>query len=165
MARSINSKCLTCSRLSVSEAREIHGPRGDGCWNEKTCHRRRSHYRHRGDNNSRRRSLKKGHQTIAIAAETPPVAYLYLYREKRKDALLHAIAVSVWQGSEKILEIEPMHCAGMRNQQVNQYLQAIQLQLDDRFGIRKFESVLRLEPAECPIQNCPLTTLPGKNGA
>lgn len=143
----------------------MHGPDGDGCWNEKTCHRRRSHYRHRGDNNSRRRSVRMVHTTIAVEVETNPVAYLYLYREKRQDAPLHAIAVSVWQGTEKTLEIEPIHCAGMRNQQVNQYLQKIQLQLDDRFGIKKFESVLRLEPTECPIQNCPLTIHPGKNGA
>lgn len=103
--------------------------------------------------------------TLAVEVETIPVAYLYLYREKRQDAPLHAIAASVWQGSEKTLEIEPIHCAGMRNQQVNQYLQKIQLQLDARFGIKKFESVLRLEPAECPIENCPLTSHPGENGA
>ncbi len=165
MARSINPKCLACSRLSAPEAKQIHGPEGDGCWNEKTCHRRRSHYRHRGDNNLRRRSVKIAPPTFGIDVETPLVAYLYLYREKRQDAPLHAIAASVWQGSEKKLEIEPIHCAGMRNQQVNQYLQKIQLELDAQFGIKKFESVLRLEPVECPIENCPLKIHPGNDGA
>lgn len=156
MARSINQKCLACSRLSPSEAKAIHGPDGDGCWSEKICYRRRSHYRHQRVNNARRRSVKVVHSTIAVEVETNPVAYLYFYREKHQDSPLHAIAVSVWKDSEKIQEIEPIHCAGMRNRHVSQYLQKIQLQLEAHFGIKKFESVVRLEPAECPIKNCPL---------
>jgi len=85
-----------------------------------------------------------------------PVAYLYLYRPKRQDAPLHAIAISVWEGNQQILEVEPIHCAGMRNQQIQRYLMEVLEKLNQRYGITKFEPEIRLEPLECPIPDCPL---------
>ena len=166
MPRRIDSKCLDCTQLSTAEAREQHGPEGEGCWVESRCHRRRSHYRHRRDNNASRRShyqQVRQQQAAAIAPETleiplnlKPVAYLYLYRQKRQDAPLHAIAVSVWQGNQQILQVKPIHCAGMRNQQIQGYLMEVLKALKEQFGIIKFEPEIRLEPAECPLDPCPL---------
>ena len=74
-------------------------------------------YGNRRDNNAKRRtaSAKPPVEALNIAAAVPPVAYLYLYRERPKDSPLHAIAISVWRGSEKILEVSPIHCGGLRN--------------------------------------------------
>jgi hypothetical protein len=164
--RRINRKCLDCAQLSVTEARQLHGDEGDGCWNESLCHRRRSHYRNRRDKNAARRSAYRQEveqqradgdpETLSIPITLKPVAYLYLYRQKRQDAPLHAIAVSVWQGDQRLLEVEPIHCAGMRNQQIQKYLVDVLKNLQPRFGITKFEPEIRLEPIECPIKNCPL---------
>lgn len=85
-----------------------------------------------------------------------PVAYLYLYRQKRQDAPLHAISISVWQGNQRVLEVDPIHCAGMRNQKIQTYLTDVIKTLRERYGITKFEPEIRLEPTECPIKNCPL---------
>lgn len=85
-----------------------------------------------------------------------PVAYLYLYRQKRQESPLHALAVSVWQGEQQLLEVTPIHCAGLRNQQIQSYLVDVLKTLQQRFGITKFEPEIRMEPAECPIQPCPL---------
>ncbi|MDB9526482.1 hypothetical protein PN498_10820 [Oscillatoria sp. CS-180] len=166
MPRRIDPKCLDCTQLSTAEAREQHGPQGDNCWVESRCHRKRSHYRNRRDNNAARRShynQERQQQKDATAPETltfplaiKPVAYLYLYRQKRQDAPLHAIAVSVWEGSKRVLEVEPIHCAGMRNQQIQRYLMDVLKTLRERFGITKFEPEIRLEPTECPIVPCPL---------
>ncbi|NEP19398.1 MAG: hypothetical protein F6J97_21315 [Leptolyngbya sp. SIO4C1] len=162
MPRKIDKKCLACVQLSPDQARVAHGPDGDGCWDERRCHRRRSHYRKRRDINEKRRvdyarsREQTSVETISIEVETAPLAYLYLYREKRKDAPLHAIAVSVWQDSQKVLEIEPIHCSGMRNRQIQRYLERALQQLNQRFGITKFEPDIRLEPVECPIADCPL---------
>lgn len=166
MPRRINPKCLQCAQLSVSEARQVHGADGDGCWDEKVCHRRRSHYRNRRDINASRRSLyrqevqqqraESAPEAISIAIDLKPVAYLYLYRQKRQDAPLHAIAISVWQGNQRLLEVAPIHCAGMRNQQIQRYLMDVLSTLRDRYGITKFEPEIRLEPTECPIEICPL---------
>lgn len=166
MPRRVNPKCLACAQLSAAEARRLHGPTGDDCWSELRCPRRRSHYRHRRDNNASRRSqyrlqvgerqAKSSVETLEVELSLPPVAYLYLYREKRQDAPLHAISASVWQGDQKLLEVKPIHCAGLRNQQIQSYLREILAQLKTRFGIRKFEPEIRLDPIACPIPNCAL---------
>ena len=162
MARHVNLKCLECAQFSVIEARQRHGLEGDGCWDESRCHRRRSHYRNRRDNNASRRSqyqLGKSTnvpETLTVPLTLKPVAYLYLHRQKRQDAPLHAIAISVWEGNQLVLEVEPIHCAGMRNQQIQSYLMEVLKTLRERFGITKFEPEIRLEPTECPIQPCPL---------
>ncbi len=166
MPRRISQKCLDCTQLSVTEARQIHGPEGDNCWDEKRCHRRRSHYRHRRDINAARRSVyrtevqqqlvESAPATLTVPITLKPVAYLYLYRQKRQDAPLHALAVSVWQGDQRLLEVTPIHCAGLRNQQIQSYLMDILKTLREQYGITKFEPEIRLEPTECPIQPCPL---------
>ena len=164
--RHIDPKCLDCAQLSVADARQQHGAEGDNCWVESRCHRKRSHYRHHRDNNAARRSVyqhetQQKHQatapeTLTVPLTLKPVAYLYLYRQKRQDAPLHAIAVSVWEGNQQLLEIEPIHCAGMRNQQIQSYLMEVLSTLRQRYGIIKFEPEIRLEPSECPIEQCPL---------
>ncbi|MDB9529568.1 hypothetical protein PN498_26495 [Oscillatoria sp. CS-180] len=162
MPRRIDPKCLDCAQLSVAEARQQHGPEGDGCWDESRCHRRRSHYRNRRDNNASRRSLYQQRQctrkpeTLVVPVALKPVAYLYLYRQKRQDAPLHAIAVSVWKGDQQVLQVKPIHCAGMRNQQIQGYLTDVLKTLREQFGITKFEPEIRMEPTECPIRPCPL---------
>lgn len=95
-------------------------------------------------------------EVIVIKPDLEPVAYLYLYRETRKDAPLHALAISVWEGKEKLIEIAPIHCSGLRNRQIQSYLQKSLNYLQARYGIKKFEPEIRLEPVECPIQPCPL---------
>ncbi|NEQ32307.1 MAG: hypothetical protein F6K04_15110 [Leptolyngbya sp. SIO4C5] len=169
MPRRINPKCLACAQLSATVAQQQHGPDGDSCWDEKVCPRRRSHYRHRRDNNSKRRAQYREQVAQAeakvltemeIPLSLPPVAYLYLYREKRKDAPLHALAAAVWQGDVKVLDVKPIHCAGLRNRQIQAYLTQVLARLGDRYGITKFEPKIRLEPTECPIANCALRHSP-----
>jgi hypothetical protein len=95
-------------------------------------------------------------EEVSFSIDLKPVAYLYLYRQKRQDAPLHAISVSVWQGNQRLLEVTPVHCAGMRNQQIQRYLMDVLATLRDRYDITKFEPEIRLEPSECPIEACPL---------
>jgi hypothetical protein len=173
MARSINPKCLACSQLPVEAAKQLHGEAGDGCWNDRVCHRRRSHYLNRDDNNQKRRgqyTQKKAEvailsrsckpKSLVVTPEIPPtvpaIALIYLYREKRKDAHLHAVAISVWQGDQKLEQFQPTHCMGMTNMQVRQYLQGILQELNQRYGIREFEPEIYRDPSLCPIVPCPL---------
>jgi hypothetical protein len=167
MARKIQQKCLDCSRLGQAEAIALHGPgTRTGCWNKKTCPRMRSHYRHRLQNNAKQRggyrAAKTAGQTVEVSEEifipvqAPPVALLYLFREDRQDAHLHAISVAVWQGNQKLAEVAPVHCLGMTNRGVNEYLRNVLGVVGDKFGITEFEPPIRMEPMECPLQDCPL---------
>ncbi|KAI9129190.1 hypothetical protein [Acaryochloris sp. CCMEE 5410] len=161
-----NPKCLACLNYSRTEAKRVHGPQGDGCWKDNTCDRKRSHYRHRKENNAKRKGEyaeqnpktkpAETTETLSIPVQAPPVALLYLYKEKPKDAHLHALAISVWQGSEKLAEIEAVHCMGMTNTQVRHYLNNVLKVLRDRFGITEYEPPIRMEPTECEIPECPL---------
>jgi len=172
--RSLNLKCLECSRLTIEQAIEQQGESGDGCWNPDVCHRRRSHYRNRPDVNAKRRGQRAAEQQLKqltqlaqlatadqvdIVPKTPPVALLYLYREDRPNAHLHAIAISVWQGDQKLASIPPKHCMGMANRYVRQYLLEVLATLEEKYGIREFEPEILMHPRECPINPCPLRGL------
>ena len=167
MPRRVNKKCVACAQLNAAQARQLHGEKGDGCWHEKRCPRRRSHYRHRQTLNEKRRLQSKrvsddvsagAVETVSLpVAETSlPYANLYIWREKRKDAPIHAIAMSVFQNNSKVLEVAPIHCAGYRKRQLETYVQqGVMGYLKARFGITFFADEIRLEPIECSIAGCP----------
>lgn len=165
MPRKIDKKCLKCAQLSASQAQQLHGPKGDGCWHEKRCPRKRSHYRHRPVLNEQRRlhyqqttDADSAVETVSlsVAEASVPYANLYIWREKRKDAPIHAIAASVFQDGSKVLEVKPIHCAGYRKRQLEHYVQKeVMSYLNARFGITFFADEIRLEPIECPIAECP----------
>jgi len=169
MPRRVNKKCIECAQLSAAQARQLHGKQGDDCWREKRCPRRRSHYRHRQVLNEQRRlqyqqqvagavSEKGAVETVSlpVAGESLPCANLYIWREKRKDAPIHAISVSVFQDNSKVLEVALIHCAGYRKRQLERYIQKdVMSYLTARFGITFFADEIRLEPMECPIKGCP----------
>ena len=169
MPRRIDKKCVECAQLSAATAQQMHGKEGDGCWNDKRCRRRRSHYRNRRELNEKRRSRYRqqvsagepaGDQvetvSLSVAEESAPYANLYIWREKRKDAPIHAIGVSVFDKGAKVLEVAPIHCAGYRKRQLEQYVQKkVMPYLNARYGITFFADEIRLEPMECPIEGCP----------
>jgi hypothetical protein len=169
MARRVNKKCIECAQLTAVQAQQLHGKEGDGCWHEKRCPRRRSHYRNRRALNEQRR-LQYQQQVSGAASDegrvetvslpvsetSAPYANLYIWREKRKDAPIHAIAASVFQNGSKVLEVAPIHCAGYRKRQLENYVQQkVMPYLNARFGITFFADEIRLEPIECPIAECP----------
>ena len=160
MARRVNKKCLYCAGLDIEMAREIHGDSGDGCWNPKICHRRRSHYRHRAENNAKRRQAGKSEeipQLISVTVEQPIIAMVTLYKEERKDAPLHAVSASVWQGDRQLAVVEAVHCLGWTPKQVRSYLERVLVKLNESYGIDNFAQMLNKQPHECPIEACRLT--------
>lgn len=172
MARKLNKVCQHCASLSVEEAIALHGEAGDNCWNPEVCHRRRSHYRHRDDNNAIRRRLRKQSQQVAsrqlgepleiTLPEVPiaPAAVLVLYRQQ-SDTPVHAVAAEVWQGSQKVAEIKPVHCMGMRADRVSAYIKSMLASLNQQFAVSRFEDVIKEIPVDrCPIENCPLKSPP-----
>lgn len=183
MPRRVNKKCLQCALLGVEDAIVQHGAAGDNCWNPENvngwgydCHRRRSHYRHRADNNAIRRRLRRtaggraqasstseliqtASEPIHISApaiQSVPAAVLVLYRQG-KDTPVHAIAAEIWQGNRKIATVEAFHCMGMRGDKVTASIKELLSSLHEQFGISKFEDVIKEVPvAQCPISNCPM---------
>lgn len=186
MARKVNKKCQHCATLSAEEAIALHGIDGDHCWNPDdirqlgyNCHRRRNHYRNREDDNRNRRRMRKlashpagmgkAHANTVLAGEEmqliippPPIilaAVLVLYRN-HKDAPVHAVAAEIWQGDRKVGEMKPIHCMGMRGDQVATYLQQVLTTLRESYGVSRFEDVVKEIPVQqCPIEACPISSL------
>jgi len=165
--------------LDVEAAISLHGATGDNCWNPENvngwgydCHRRRSHYRHRANNNAiRRRKRRSGNhlpeamtdftpvEPMVLASPqlvAPPAAVLVLYRQG-KDSPVHAVAAEVWRGSQQVAVMEAIHCMGMRGDKVAAYIRELLASLHEQFGVSKFEDVIKELPVDqCPIKNCPL---------
>jgi hypothetical protein len=91
---------------------------------------------------------------------SPPVpkvlsAVLVLYRQKA-DSPVHAVGAEVWQGDSKVAGIAPVHCMGMRGDQLGEYIREMLQLLNEQFGIQRFEDVVKELPVNrCPISPCP----------
>ncbi|HIK56395.1 MAG TPA: hypothetical protein IGS37_14695 [Synechococcales cyanobacterium M55_K2018_004] len=100
-----------------------------------------------------------------VALDLPPVplpyaAVLVLYRQ-HKDAPVHAIGAEIWQGKVKVLNIQPIHCMGMRGNEVTAYIQTMLAELHQHFKVSRFEDVIK----ELPVHDCPLVPCPLKAAA
>ncbi len=151
-SRKIPDKCVRCGALSALQAKTLHS---DTCWDSKVCPSRRSYVRHRDRRNSQR-SRKRDSDLKTLNVELLPsitYAILILYRGTG-DSPVHGIAVEVWQDQEKIAQVAPIHCFQMLPSQVHSYVQKLLDLLGKHYGIKKFVSLVRLDPNLCPIQDC-----------
>jgi len=174
MARAESEKCRLCAKLTSQEAQQRHGIEGDGCWDEKYCHNRRSYYRHRGVRNHVRKQRRRGQQmeqnvsgaevvgservvTLKIPAPAIPAAVVHWYRET-KDSPLHALGVELWVGNDRTAQIEPVHCLGLTEMHIKTLLVRILDAFSEHCGMKveRFRSAVELHPLNCPIRPCPL---------
>lgn len=153
----IPDKCTRCAALNATQAKALHGDEGDRCWDSAVCPSRRSYIRHRDRRNQARRH-KRYEQVQQLEAPTealPQVTYavLVVYREPG-DSPVHAIAAEVWQGQEKVAQVPAIHCVQMVPSQVHRYIEKLLELLKQNYGIKKFASLVRLDPYQCPIADC-----------
>lgn len=161
MAKTLPEKCCKCAMLSAEQAQKLHGEAGDGCWNPSVCYSRRSYARNRGRINQTRSRKRKEAGLKEIQVEFEPLnqlvfGVLVVYRSAGTDTPVHAIAAEIWQGQEKVAIVPPVHCAGMVPSQVHTYVGKMLNVLEERYGIKKFASLTRLDPNLCSIRPCPL---------
>ncbi|MDZ4878240.1 MAG: hypothetical protein CLLPBCKN_007675 [Chroococcidiopsis cubana SAG 39.79] len=158
-ARSVPLKCQKCAMLDAAQAQVLHGTQGDGCWNPKVCYSRRSYARHRDRKNQQRNRQR---QEVVIELLPPEIetfqelyyAVLVVYRESAAESVVHAISAQVWQGQIMVALVPPIHCVGMVPSQIHRYVKKLLELLENKYGIRKFASLERLDPQLCPIRPC-----------
>jgi hypothetical protein len=168
MARPDSDKCRLCAKLSVQDAQQRHGPEGDGCWDAKYCHNRRSYYRHRGLRNHLRKQRRQTESPapqqdktsvveLHLPAPAVPAAVVHWYRET-KDSPLHALGAELWMGNDRVAKISPVHCLGLTELQVKALLLRILEEFTQHSGLKieRFRSAVELHPLNCPIRPCPL---------
>ena len=167
MPRLASEKCRLCSKLSPAQAQQLHGVAGDGCWEAKRCHDRRSYYRHQGVKNYNRKQRRQQQPqeavesihvvTLSIPVPATPAAVAHWYRET-KTSPLHALGAELWIGNDRVAKIEPVHCLGLTELQIKTLLVRILDGFSQHSGIKieRFRSSVELNPLNCPIHPCPL---------
>ena len=116
MPKKVGHNCFQCSKLSTAEAQT------KPCWEAARCPNRRHYQRNKARISQQRkqsRPVESGNVPRTISIESPigTAVSIIFYRE-RQDAPVHALAAEVWQGTEKVLKVEPMHCLGLSPAQV-----------------------------------------------
>jgi hypothetical protein len=171
MPRVPNEKCRLCSKLSDEQAKRLHGTEGDRCWVGQPCHDRRSYYRHREAKNYRRRQQRQTQQqatehildgsspviTLHVPAPAVPAAVALWYRET-KTSLLHAVGAELWLGDTRAARVEPVHCLGLTESQIEALLRQFLVEFSKcaQVEIKRFRASVELNPQNCPIRPCPL---------
>ncbi|MEX0272287.1 hypothetical protein AB3R30_24530 [Leptolyngbyaceae cyanobacterium UHCC 1019] len=112
--------------------------------------------------NARKPNLPVLNQSVKVVEVNPPLpptapaAILVLYRQS-PNTPVHAVAAEVWKGSQKIAEVKPVHCMGMRADKVAEYIKQLLTSLNQQFAVTKFEDVVKEVPVQhCPVIPCPL---------
>ena len=157
-----SDKCRLCSKLSLEQALQKHGPEGTSCWSGEPCHKRRTYYKNRECYNRSRRikySVDKEAvtQLKGISIPTIPAVVVYFYR-KRKDDPLHAIHADLWVGQQKRASYPPVHTLGWTERQVRDYLRETVSSFSQEYEVQisGIAATVELDPYQCPIPACPL---------
>jgi len=171
MARPAKETCRLCSKLTPQEARLKHGAEGDGCWDDKHCHNRRSYYLNRPVRNYNRKqrrhqqqvqqqsALDLNSQVVTLDIPTPaiPAVIAHWYRET-KNSPLHALGAELWIGNHRVAKIQPVHCLGLTEIQIKTLLLRILDGFSNHCGLKvdRFRSSVELHPLNCPLRPCSL---------
>ncbi|MBD2214386.1 hypothetical protein H6G27_31690 [Nostoc linckia FACHB-104] len=150
MPKPLNPKCQLCASLPTAKAKVLHGTQGDGCWNPKVCHNRRSFYRSRTEDNS-------GIDSIAVEPPATYFAVLYLYKESG-DKPLHALGAELWLGQQPICRLESIHCFGLTAGKIRSYTDKVLQAFAKEYGVSlyQYKDMFEISPDHCPVRPCPL---------
>ena len=157
-----SDKCRLCSKLSLEQVLQKHGPEGTNCWSGEPCHKRRTYYKNRERYNRSRRikynvDKESATQLKGISIPTIPAVVIYFYR-KRKDDPLHAIRADLWVGQQKRASYPPVHTLGWTERQVRDYLREAVSSFSREHGVQisGIAATVELDPYQCPLAACPL---------
>ncbi|AFY97203.1 hypothetical protein [Chamaesiphon minutus] len=156
MPKKVGHNCFQCSKLSTAEAG------AKPCWDAVRCPNRRHYQRNKARISQQRkqsRPVESAGDVLRTIAIEPPIgtAVSIIFYRERQDAPVHAIAAEVWQGTQKVLKVEPMHCMGLTPVQVVGVMTEILKACSSELGVEltKFTSKVELHPSQCPISSCP----------
>jgi hypothetical protein len=157
-----SDKCRQCSKLSLEQALEKHGPDGTGCWNGEPCHKRRTYYKNRDRYNRDRRLKYMGDKHSSalldgIDIPTIPAVVIHFYRQ-RKDEPLHALGIELWIGQQRKASLQPVHTMGWTEGQVKGYIKDAITQFSHKYEVQitGVAASIELSPNLCPLLPCPL---------
>ena len=162
MPSQARERCRLCSKLSLEQALQKHGPEGTGCWEGEPCHKRRTYYKNRERYNRSRRikyneELEEATQLKGVSIPSIPAVVIYFYRQRKNDQL-HAIRADLWVGQQKKTTYPIVHTLGWTERQVKDYIRLAVSSFSEEYGVEisGIAATVELDPQTCPLLNCPL---------
>lgn len=161
MPRKKNALCQRCAAESLEFAQ------AQPCWSSKTCRAKRSYYKHRPQNLSKKRTRQRGLKAQARGAQgaqaqavvvelpllghaEPPEVSMVFYRD-RADGPIHAIEFCVTHKGELVKKVKPKHLKGVPQRQLRNHIKQVIGVLKAEFG-----DELLVSEARQPVKLCPL---------
>ncbi len=149
MGRKPNPTCLYCALnyRTEAEAKEKHPE----CYVEHNCRVKRYRLRNSGKVNAKRRSYTAKAKGIKTIEPILPEAYraeLEIYG--KENQFVHAIALKIYQGNKLSHQMLPQHVCGLRQPELEEYIQKLLAYLETEYGIDCYGLIYWLNPIDCP---------------
>jgi hypothetical protein len=167
MGRKANPKCVYCAKnyRTEDEAKEKNAE----CYVGHNCRIKRGRLRNPGKVNAKRRAyaarkkaMKCGlggnpheqlHQEgITTIEPILPEAYraeLEIYG--KENQYVHAIALKIYQGNKLSHQMLPQHTQGLRQPELEAYIQKLLFHLETEYGIDCFGLIYWVNKDDCPV--------------
>jgi hypothetical protein len=149
MGRKANPTCVYCAKnyRTEDEALEKHPE----CYIGHNCRIKRGRLRKKSQVNAKRRQNAARKKGITAIEPILPEAYraeLEIYG--RENQSVHAIALKIYQGNKLSYQMLPQHTQGLRQAELQDYIQKLVAYLEVEFGVDCFGLVYWVNPDDCP---------------
>jgi len=149
MGRKPNLTCLYCAKnyRTEDEAKEKHPE----CYIGHNCRIKRGRLRNPGKVNAKRRqnsARKKG--VITLEAVLPEAYRAELEIYGKENQFVHSVALKIYQGNKLSHQMLPQHTQGLRQPELQDYIEKLMAHLGNEFGINCLGLIYWVNPSDCP---------------
>jgi len=121
------------------------------CYVGHNCRIKRGRLRNPGKVNAKRRAYAARKKGITTTEPILPEAYraeLELYG--KENQYVHSVALKIYQGNKLSHQMLPQHTQGLRQPELEAYIQKLLSYLETEYGIDCFGLIYWLDPNDCP---------------
>ncbi len=149
MPRIADAKCVYCANhyREESSAESKHPE----CYVRAKCRTKRYRLRNPNKVNAKRRQNNARKLGITTIEPILPEAYraeLEIYG--KENQLVHSVALKIYQGNKLSHQMLPQHTQGLRQPELEAYIQKLLNYLETEYGVDCFGLIYWLNPADCP---------------
>ena len=149
MPRKADPKCVYCAVHYVEE--NLAKSKHPECYVREKCRTKRYRLRNSNRVNAKRRQNMAKSKGIATIEPVLPESYraeLEIYG--KENQFVHAIALKIYQGNKLSHQMLPQHTQGLRQPELEAYIQKLLSHLEAEYGIDCLGLIYWLNAEDCP---------------
>lgn len=149
MPRKADPKCVYCAVHYVEE--NLAKSKHPECYAREKCRTKRYRLRNSSRVNAKRRQNMAKSKGIATIEPVLPESYraeLEIYG--KENQFVHAIALKIYQGNKLSHQMLPQHTQGLRQPELEAYIQKLLSHLEAEYGIDCLGLIYWLNAEDCP---------------